>query len=432
MEHQKTMSSVISQKLPLGVTDFSQIRTENYYYVDKTQFIEDVCDHRYRAYLIARPSGFGKTLCLDMLRCFFEMGSDKSLFAGLRISKNTELCEKYMGKYPVIAMSFKNVDAKNYDKARGQLEETVIEEAQRFLFLKDSDKLNADQKDWYLSVLEPKKNTVALEESLANLAMVLQWHYRRRAILLVDDWETPMLAAARYGYYDQMALILRRMVEIAVGANDCVEFSVLMGCLHIPFGGGYFDPYNYKYDSILRGQALNAGGFDESDVKAITEGYGISDCMEEVNRYCGGYQIITTKLFSPSFVLDFIAEAIEDQPALKLKQATEAKEYRKLDAILSCEDYFDVAAQRSMKKLLNGESIQTEINPYVKYKDDNMALSNPLWSILLLYGYLTVDRREKYAGFDFYTIRVSNDKSREKLQDWLIVWKSKNRGDDPK
>lgn len=107
MEHQKTMSSVISQKLPLGVTDFSQIRTENYYYVDKTQFIEDVCDHRYRAYLIARPSGFGKTLCLDMLRCFFEMGSDKSLFAGLRISKNTELCEKYMGKYPVIAMSFK-------------------------------------------------------------------------------------------------------------------------------------------------------------------------------------------------------------------------------------------------------------------------------------------------------------------------------------
>ncbi len=432
MEHQKTMSSVISQKLPLGVTDFSQIRTENYYYVDKTQFIEDVCDHRYRAYLIARPSGFGKTLCLDMLRCFFEMGSDKSLFAGLRISKNTELCEKYMGKYPVIAMSFKNVDAKNYDKARGQLEETVIEEAQRFLFLKDSDKLNADQKDWYLSVLEPKKNTVALEESLANLAMVLQWHYRRRAILLVDDWETPMLAAARYGYYDQMALILRRMVEIAVGANDCVEFSVLMGCLHIPFGGGYFDPYNYKYDSILRGQALNAGGFDESDVKAITEGYGISDCMEEVNRYCGGYQIITTKLFSPSFVLDFIAEAIEDQPALKLKQATEAKEYRKLDAILSCEDYFDVAAQRSMKKLLNGESIQTEIKPYVKYKDDNMVLSNPLWSILLLYGYLTVDCREKYAGFDFYTIRASNDKSREKLQDWLIVWKSKNRGDDPK
>ena len=160
--------------------------------------------------------------------------------------------------------------------------------------------------------------------------------------------------------------------------------------------------------------------------------YGLYDCMEEVNRYCGGYQIITTKLFSPSLVLDFIAEAIEDLPALKLKQATEAKEYRKLDAILSCEDYFDAVAQRSMKKLLNGESIQTEIKPYVKYKDDNMVLSNPLWSILLLHGYLTVDCREKYAGFDFYTIRVSNDKSREKLQDWLIVWKSKNRGDDPK
>ena len=432
MEHQKTMSSVIPQKLPLGVTDFSQIRTENYYYVDKTQFIEDVCDHRYRASLIARPSGFGKTLCLDMLRCFFEMDSDKSLFAGLHISKNTELCEKYMGKYPVIAISFKNVDAKNYEKAREQPEKTVIEEAQRFLFLKDGDKLNADQKDWYLSVLEPKKNTVALEESLANLAMVLQWYYKRCAILMVDDWDTPMLAAARYGYYDQMALTLRRMVEIAVGANDCVEFSVLMGCLHIPFGGGYFDPYNYKYDSILRGQALNAGGFDESDIKEITEYYGLSDSMEEVNRYCGGYQIITTKLFSPSLVLDFIAEAIEDQPALKLKQATEAKEYRKLDAILSCEDYFDAVVQRSMKKLLNGESIQTEIKPYVKYKDDNMVLSNPLWSILLLHGYFTVDCREKYAGFDFYIIRVSNDKSREKLQDWLIVWKSKNRGDDPK
>lgn len=210
-----------------------------------------------------------------------------------------------------------------------------------------------------------------------------------------------------------------------MGANDCVEFSVLMGCLHIPFGGGYFDPYSYKYDSILRGQALNAGGFDESDIKEITEYYGLYDCMEEVNRYCGGYQIITTKLFSPSLVLDFIAEAIEDLPALKLKQATEAKEYRKLDAILSCEDYFDAVAQRSMKKLLNGESIQTEIKPYVKYKDDNMVLSNPLWSILLLHGYLTVDCREKYAGFDFYTIRVSNDKSREKLQDWLIVRKSK-------
>lgn len=432
MEHQKTTSSVISQKLPLGVTEFSQIRTENYFYVDKTQFIEDVCDHRYRAYLIARPSGFGKTLCLDMLRCFFEIGSDKSLFAGLCVSKNTELCEKYMGRYPVISISFKNVDAKNYDEAREQLEETVIEGAKRFLFLKDSDKLNDDQKNWYISVLKPKKNTVALEGSLANLAMVLQWYYKRRTILLVDDWDTPMLAAARYGYYDQMALTLRRMVEIAVGANVCVEFSVLMGCLHIPFGGGYFDPYNYKYDSILRGQALNAGGFNESDVKAITECYGISDCMEDMNRYCGGYQIVTTKLFSPSLVLGFIAEAVEDQRVLKLKQAIEANEYKKLDAILSCEDYFDVAAQRSMKKLLNGGFIQMEINPYVKYKDDNMALSNPLWSILLLYGYLTVDRREKYAGFDFYTIRVSNDKSRRRVQGWLNAWESKSRGDDPK
>lgn len=428
MEQQRTMKHKASLKLPLGISDFSQIRTGEYFYVDKTRLIETICNRECFSYLIARPSGFGKTLYLSMLRRFFEIGSDKSVFDGLYISKDTEICEKYQGKYPVISISFQNVNADNYEAARKQLEEAVIHEAKRFKFLKDCDELDENQRQRYLAVLKPEKDSVALVGALWNLAMVLQEYYKYRVIFLVDDWDTPMLAAARYGYYDQMAWTIRHIIEIVAGDSNRVEFSVLMGCLHVPVGGGYFDPYNYKYDSILSGSVVDAGGFEESDAKVVLEYYEILDCMEEVKRHCGGYQIIKTDLFSPALVFDFIAEKIGNDAELRHRQMVEEKEYRKLDAILSCENYFDIDAQNSLKDLLDGKSVWTQMNPYVKYKDKNYVFANSLWSILLLHGYLTAKHREKYIGTDAYTITISNDKSRERLQAWLTAWESQDRG----
>lgn len=428
MEHQRTMKHKASLKLPRGISDFSQIRTGEYFYVDKTRFIESICNCGCFAYLIARPSGFGKSLCLSMLRRFFEIGSDKSVFDGLYISKNTEICEKYQGKYPVISISFQDVNADNYETARKQLEEAVIREAKRFDFLKDCDELDDNQRQHYLAVLKPEKDLVDLVGSLWKLAMVLQEYYKHRVIFLVDDWDTPMLAAARYGYYDQMAWTIRRIIEIVAGDSDRVEFSVLIGCLHVPVGGGYFDPYNYKYDSILSGAVVDAGGFEESDVKAVLEYYELPDYMEEVKQHCGGYQIIQTNLFSPTLVFDFITEKIGNNAEMKQRQIVEKIEYKKLDAILSCENYFDVEAYSSLKELLEGESVQTQMNPYVKYKDKNYIFANSLWSILLLYGYLTVKSRKKYVGIDVYTATLSNDKSRERLQAWLTAWESQDKG----
>ena len=363
------MDNVVELKLPIGVTDFAQIRTGGYYYVDKTQFIEDYLYHRAHSDLITRPICFGKTLTLSMLRGFFEIGTDKSLFDGLYISRNKELCDEYMGKYPVVSISFKDVHADDYETARMQIEDMVLQEAERFKTLFENDEVDLHIKLNYAGALCKKKSDIQMEYALAYLIMALSRIYNHKVILLVDDWDAPLIAATKYGYYDQMASLIRHMVEIASEGRYGNAFAVLMGCLHIPTGGGYFDPYNYRYSSVLDAFLCSVVGFTKSETKAMLDYYGLGSSMEELEQYCGGYTISKETMFSPQCVFEFISEKMGNQAAKAQCQKIRKRECDMINSLLQNKEYFDMRAQRSLSKILKGQEQQTEITPYVKYKE---------------------------------------------------------------
>ena len=420
------MENAAELKLPIGVTDFAQIRTGGYYYVDKTQFIEDYVYHRAHSDLITRPICFGKTLTLSMLRSFFEIGTDKSLFDGLYISKNKELCDEYMGKYPVVSISFKDAHAEDYETARMQIEDVVIQEADRFKTLFENDEVDSHIKQIYAGALCRKKSDIQMEYALAYLIMALSRIYNQKVILLVDDWDAPLIAATKYGYYDQMASLIRYMVEIASEWRYGNAIAVLMGCLHIPIGGGYFDSYNYRYSSVLDAFLCNAVGFTKSEAKAMLDYYGLEGRMEELEHYCGGYTISKENMFSPQCVFEFISEKIRNQSAKAQYQKIRERECDMINSLLQNKEYFDMRAQRSLNKILEGQKQQADITPYVKYKEENQLLANPMWSILFLWGYLG---RKRCGDFNFCNYWIVNERSKALLRECFDVCKEEQENE---
>ena len=216
-------------RLPVGIENFAEIRRHGYYYVDKTQLIEQVLNRRNKVSLFTRPRRFGKTLNMSMLQHFFEIGTDPKFFQGLSISKNNELCEKHMGKYPVVSISLKSIHADSYAKAKAQLIKLVNREARRVQFLLDSDRLTAVDKALFSELLDREMEEDTLVSSLQELTELLEIHFGQQVIVLIDEYDVPLAKANQNGYYDEMALLLRNFFE----NNDSLEFAVLTGCLRI-------------------------------------------------------------------------------------------------------------------------------------------------------------------------------------------------------
>lgn len=217
--------------LPVGIENFAEIRKDGYYYVDKTKLIEQLLSQGGKASLFTRPRRFGKTLNMSMLKCFFEIGTDKKLFNGLYISKNTKLCEMYMGKYPVVSISLKGINATSFEKAKQKIVDTINEEAQRLQFLLDSDRLTAYDKKRFEKLLDEDMSESVLKSSLRRLTGLLEQHYGEKVIVLIDEYDVPLQKANEQGYYDQMALLIRNMYESVLKTNDSLKFAVMTGCL---------------------------------------------------------------------------------------------------------------------------------------------------------------------------------------------------------
>ena len=212
--------------LPIGIEDFDEI-VKDYYYVDKTEFIKDLLNNWSEVNLFTRPRRFGKTLTISMLKNFFEIGTDKSLFDGLNISKETELCEKYMGKYPIISISFKTVNRLTFDDALNKLKDIIFGEALRFQFLLDSDKLSKYDKMPLLPLIEGDKS-IDITSSLKLLCRLLEKHYGQKVILLIDEYDVPLDKAYEKGYYDQMIDVMRALLGEALKTNDSLFFVFLL------------------------------------------------------------------------------------------------------------------------------------------------------------------------------------------------------------
>lgn len=409
------MDDVAKLKLPIGITDFAQIRTGSYYYVDKTKFIEDYCTHYYHAGMITRPAYFGKSLCITMLKQFLEVGTDKSLFDGLYISRQKEFCDKFMGKFRVLSISFRDVHAETYEVALRQLNAAVTKEVQRHHFSFENEYLSGEHDEQiYHALLAEEKEEVRLFHALADMIRLLRTYYDDPVVLLIDDWDTPLFAALQYGYYDEMAYTIRRIVEMAVDGCSGISFSLLTSSMHIPIGGGYFEPYNYSYKSIFDGCYEKMAGFTEPETKAILDYYGIDDGFEELKQYCGEYRVGKEFLFNPELVFEYVGKKLLDSSATIRRKKTDERERAIIEMIMR--KYADVAGrtgQYNMDCCLKGKPLQGEITSYVKYNGNISFFPNSaIWSIFLLRGYMVSDC---YAERKSCWFSVANEKYRKLL-----------------
>ena len=270
-----------SRKLPVGIENFEEIRTEGFYYVDKTGLIRDLLNNWGKVNLFTRPRRFGKTLNMSMLKSFFEIGADRTLFDGLAISRETALCEAYMGRFPVVFVSLKGVDGLTFEEAESRFIEIIGSEAERFSFLLESDKLSDNEKEKYRALLKLKNGqydmgTIVLTSSLQTLSLLLNKHYGQKTILLIDEYDVPLDKAFQHGYYKEMVALIRGLFGQALKTNDYLQFAVLTGCLRVSKESIFTGLNNFKVLSITDSRFDEHFGFTDAEVKTLLDDYNLT------------------------------------------------------------------------------------------------------------------------------------------------------------
>jgi len=293
------------QKLPIGIENFEEIRTEGFYYVDKTGLMKELLENWGKVNLFTRPRRFGKTLNISMLKCFFDRNSDKSVFDGLRISNETALCEKYMGKFPVIFISLKGINAGSFETARDMAVRTINEAASRMQNLLESERLTQYDKDRFMELLKSDMNEATLFGSLRELSSLLQKHYNQNVVILIDEYDVPLAKAFDHGYYDQMIVLIRNLFDQALKTNENLQFAVLTGCMRISKESIFTGLNNLRVLSVADARFDEYFGFTDAEVRELLEYYELSDKYGTVKEWYDGYQFGNAEVYCPWDVISY-------------------------------------------------------------------------------------------------------------------------------
>ena len=385
------------KKLPIGIDGFEKIRTNDFYYVDKTMFIKELLQNWGEVNLFTRPRRFGKTLNMSMLKSFFEIGSDPALFHGLKITQEKELCEKYMGKFPVIFISLKSVDGLKYDSAVAALRTVIGNEAGRFRFLRESPELDEDDKNSYnqLVNVEIKGNTkydmtdAILTDSLQTLSLLLYKHYGQKVILLIDEYDVPLDKAFQSGYYDKMVNLIRSLLGNVLKTNDSLYFAVLTGCLRIFKESIFTGLNNLNVMTISDPYFCDGFGFTEDEVTELLNDYGLDDFHDTIRDWYDGYQFGDTSVYCPWDVIKYA------QILLKDKEAEPENYWANTsgnDLIRCLMKKANQSTRNEVEQLINGGTIIKPIRQELTYREVEDSIDN-IWSVLYSTGYLTCRRR---------------------------------------
>lgn len=388
--------AVGKKKLPIGIENFKELQTEDFYYIDKTYFIRDFLAGWAKVNLFTRPRRFGKSLNMSMLKCFFELGTDRNIFKDLNISKETAVCEAYMGKFPVIFLSLKGINADTYESALEMAVQNIRGEARRFQYLLDSDRLTSYDKEAFTELLQEHMTEGTLCSSLKILSELLEKHHDRQVILLIDEYDVPLAKAFERGYYDRMVLFLRNMFEHALKTNDSLKFSVLTGCMRISKESIFTGLNNLKVLSIAEVQFDEAFGFTDQEVREMLEYYGLSEHYEEIREWYDGYQFGNVEVYCPWDVINYCDALRADQDAQPKNYWSNTSSNEAVRRFIRESD--KAAVRREIERLVAGEVITKEIHQELTYKDMYASLDN-LWSVLFTTGYLT--QRGKPEGNRF-------------------------------
>ena len=388
---------MVRKKLPIGIDGFEKIMTNDFYYVDKTLFIKELLQNWGEVNLFTRPRRFGKTLNMSMLRNFFEVGSDPALFDGLKIAQEKELCEKYMGKFPVISISLKSVGGLKYDSAVAALRTVIGNAAGRFRFLRDSAKLDEDDKNSYNQLInvEVKGNSKyaipedALIDSLKTLPQLLEKHYGQKVILLLDEYDVPLDKAFQNGYYDEMVNLIRSFFDNALKTNDSLYFAVLTGCLRISKESIFTGLNNPKVHTISDVRYDEYFGFTNADVDELLDFYGLSVYKDTIRDWYDGYRFGDTDVYCPWDVINYCDELLADPGA-------EPENYwantSGNDLIRRLLKKANQSTRNDVEQLINGGTIIKPIRQELTYREVEDSIDN-IWSVLYSTGYLTCRRR---------------------------------------
>lgn len=379
-----------TKKIPVGIENFQDMRKFNFYYIDKTNLIEQLLDNWSKVTLFTRPRRFGKTLNMSMLRSFFELGTDKSLFDGLYISKNKELCEEHMGKYPVIFFSLKSVEGLKFENARYRIIEMIGREAQRYEFLAESDKLSDNEKAQYkaLIALDNGKYTMdddILISGIQMLSHLLYKHYGQKTVILIDEYDAPLDKAFENGYYKEMVSLIRGIFGMALKTNDSLQFAVLTGCLRISKESIFTGLNNFEVLSILNTQYDEAFGFTDGEVKQILEDYNLSDHYPDVKEWYDGYHFGNTDIYCPWDVIRYCKNLCADPAALPEDFWSNSSGNAMVRRFI---DKADIRTKNEIERLIAGEDIEKDISQELTYDEIDKSIEN-LWSVLFTTGYLT-------------------------------------------
>lgn len=410
-----------SLKLPVGIEDFAEIRQAGFYYVDKTKFIEQLLDGWGKVNLFTRPRRFGKTLNMSMLRYFFEIGADASLFDGLQITRNKKLCEEFQGKYPVIFLSFKNVEGLTFADAQYRLIELIAGEAERFAFLAQSDKLTENEKSLYRGLTAVREGRYALAgevlaSALQTLSKLLAKHYGQKTVMLLDEYDVPLDKAFQNGYYQEMVALIRGMLGQALKTNEFLQFAVLTGCLRVSKESIFTGLNNFKVLSITDNRFDEQFGFTDDEVKQLLAAYNLADHLEETKAWYDGYRFGAADVYCPWDVINHV-DMLRSNPLARpqaywINTSGNALVKRFIDMA-------DRSTRNELERLVAGEAIEKHIRLELTYDEIDSSIDN-LWSVLFTTGYLT---QQGMTESGEYKLVIPNQEIREvyklQIQEWF-------------
>lgn len=413
-------------KLPVGIDDFRKLRESHFYYVDKTRLIEQLLLNWSEVTLFTRPRRFGKTLNMSMLKSFFDIGTDKALFDGLYISGNKELCDEYMGKYPVIFLSLKGVEGLTYEEAFEAFVRIMGKEVNRVSFLADSDKLTQIEREQYKGLTIMKNGRLAFDKeklisSLQLLSQLLYKHYGKKVVILIDEYDVPLDKAFQNGYYNEMVSLIRGLFGQALKTNEFLQFAVLTGCLRISKESIFTGLNNFKVMSITDSRFDEQFGFTDSEVKKLLSDYGMDSHFDEVKEWYDGYHFGKADVYCPWDVINHVDHLRDDGDA---KPQTYWINSSGNSLVRRLINRADSSTKDEIERLIAGEAIEKVIRQDLTYDEIENSIDN-IWSVLFTTGYLTkigevkLPDSESYA----YMLVIPNKEVREvfvlQIQEWF-------------
>ena len=402
-----------NMKLPVGIDQFDKLIKSGFYYVDKTRLIEQLLQNWGEVNLFTRPRRFGKTLNMSMLKSFFEIGADKTLFDQLYIAANKELCEEHMGQYPVIFLSLKGVDGLNFEEAKSMLKITIRTEAQRHYELKKSEKVSEENRKLFNDILSGQDERI--EDSLRMLSQILFEHYGKKSIILIDEYDVPLDKAFQHGYYKGMVSLLRGLFGQALKTNEFLQFAVLTGCLRVSKESIFTGLNNFKVLSIADVRFDEQFGFTDEEVRKLLKDYDLEDYFSEAKEWYDGYHFGNADIYCPWDVINYVEHLRYDPEAEPEAFWINSSGN---DLVKRFVAKADQTTKDEIEQLIAGDVIEKKIRQDLTYDEIDQSIDN-LWSVLFTTGYLTQTGR---AERGIYKLMIPNKEVREVFIDQIQQW----------